>query len=98
MRRPPSSARTTHACPYTTLFRSVGADDVEQPDQAERPGADIGAEPLVDDEGRQMRGDEGDVKAADEEARIQEPETEAHTSELQSLMRISYAVFGWQKK
>src|SRR3546814_2432751 len=26
------------------------------------------------------------------------PRSEEHTSELQSLMRISYAVFGWNKK
>ena len=44
------------------------ADDVEEADQRQRPGADPRVEAAVDDEGRQVRGDEGDVKAADEEA------------------------------
>ena len=44
------------------------ADDVEEADQRERPRADPRIETLVDDIGRQMRGDEGDMEAADEEA------------------------------
>src|SRR3546814_5046449 len=38
------------------------------------------------------------LHAADEQGRTRDPRSEEHTSELQSLMRISYAVFCLKKK
>src|SRR3546814_4448988 len=88
IRRPPRSTRTDTLFPYTTLFRS-------QPDPQRRERADavprspVGAahfeeafEPHFGKGGRQMV----------------VPRSEEHTSELQSLMRISYAVFCLKKK
>src|SRR3546814_1105104 len=50
----------------------------------------------------QLHGPPGDVERAVELAalhqRFGEPRSEEHTSELQSLMRLSYAVFCFQKK
>src|SRR3546814_1451256 len=40
----------------------------------------------------------GEVVAEGSYANVLEARSEEHTSELQSLMRISYAVFGWNKK
>src|SRR3546814_8972875 len=40
----------------------------------------------------------GRVERADEQDGLIEPRSEEHTSELQSLMRISYAVFCLKKK
>src|SRR3546814_8203228 len=92
IRRPPRSTRTDTLFPYTTLFRSAGfrtqrtrsiAEDVH--DRALRvPGADGGLVPAV----AVCR-----IPAGDEQGRSEE-----HTSELQSLMRISYAVFCLKKK
>src|SRR3546814_10811277 len=91
IRRPPISTRTDTLFPYTTLFRSGRA-------AAGRglPGPDSGPER---DRLRQRRGGgdayhrlvagDGDAAAA---------RSEEHTSELQSLMRISYAVFCLKKK
>src|SRR3546814_10885889 len=85
IRRPPRSTRTDTLFPYTTLFRS-GGDQV--------------AEAVLVD-GVDLLGDVGQQAVAD---RIgggvhQEGErSEEHTSELQSLMRISYAVFCLKKK
>src|SRR3546814_18377673 len=93
-RRPPRSTRTDTLFPYTTLFRSNGIRDRGEPlDQARSHvhGARVAAV-LV---GRLHRiidvidGDEGAIRAG---------RSEEHTSELQSLMRISYAVFCLKKK
>src|SRR3546814_3710342 len=86
IRRPPRSTRTDTLFPYTTLFRSAGDERDEQPrgveGRADR-GAGISIAGDVDHRhGAQERGD-----------RSEEP-----TSELQSLMRISYAVFCLTKK
>src|SRR3546814_10451797 len=106
IRRPPRSTRTDTLFPYTTLFRSPrGADlrrpegpgDARRPEQAaaggRRPQPAHGAAPRRHDGRRaalshSQRGDER--QAADR--------SEEHTSELQSLMRISYAVFCLKKK
>src|SRR3546814_5455876 len=86
IRRPPRSTRTDTLFPYTTLFRSTLSEE-EYLDKQEEFGEDaftakIGAEAMKD-----MLG------ALDIAARSEE-----HTSELQSLMRISYAVFCLKKK
>src|SRR3546814_8207726 len=82
IRRPPRSTRTDTLFPYTTLFRS-------------RPAATFAAVP-----GMRRRSDER-LPSDRRGARIHDPSTtrsEEHTSELQSLMRISYAVFCLKKK
>src|SRR3546814_2145840 len=98
IRRPPRSTRTDTLFPYTTLFRSVHAG----------VGADgLGAGQRHLDAvvlGRVVTGGEhrtGCVEAAGGEVQHVgggQPRSEEHTSELQSLMRISYAVFCLKKK
>src|SRR3546814_5345169 len=94
IRRPPRSTRTDTLFPYTTLFRSdkqfvtVGAGDRIQILGEDQDGKTDDLGPIL------VRADEtfnrigGEVNQRSEE----------HTSELQSLMRISYAVFCLKKK
>src|SRR3546814_3352617 len=89
IRRPPRSTRTDTLFPYTTLFRSLPARrDRGQPRRAAR---------LVQHPGD---GAEGGARAAgpDRGGHQEVRRSEEHTSELQSLMRISYAVFCLKKK
>src|SRR3546814_6973619 len=89
-RRPPRSTRTDTLFPYTTLFRSIRDHLVGEGDRSDprrrrgQPSAVIFAHQRI---GRIARA-------------IGEPalRSEEHTSELQSLMRISYAVFCLKKK
>src|SRR3546814_1729096 len=90
IRRPPRSTRTDTLFPYTTLFRSDGAA-VGRPYAGEQPGKRGFA-------GR-ARSDHSDGPARIHfEIDVGEDRSEEHTSELQSLMRISYAVFCLKKK
>src|SRR3546814_11880647 len=98
IRRPPRSTRTDTRFPYTSLFRSarigIGRRDRTQVD--DRPLA-------LDQAGQQLAGDgdeAGDVGVDHLAPLIQVGllRSEEHTSELQSLMRISYAVFCLKKK
>src|SRR3546814_11615495 len=82
IRRPPRSTRTDTPFPYTTLFRSP-------PPKPPPPGL----APLTR---RMKRGVARGKQAID--ARLDLHRSEEHTSELQSLMRISYAVFCLKKK
>src|SRR3546814_427810 len=59
-----------------------------------RPGRIVQREPLVEGTASALR---GSIRMASRSARAR-PRSEEHTSELQSLMRISYAVFCLQKK
>src|SRR3546814_1084440 len=83
IRRPPRSTRTDTLFPYTTLFRSYRP-------LAARPGARQRAAHHDRHRGRDPR---RGASAARTGGRSEE-----HTSELQSLMRISYAVFCLKKK
>src|SRR3546814_6561355 len=87
IRRPPRSTRTDTLFPYTTLFRSLdrGRPGRTQALQrvADRQSA---ARPQAQRRG-QRRGPARDLDRSEE-----------HTSELQSLMRSSYAVFCLKKK
>src|SRR3546814_9710976 len=85
IRRPPRSTRTDTLFPYTTLFRSPGPFGGSHQFQA---GFRFG---VPGDRGRDLA--------------FHRPfwygyryRSEEHTSELQSLMRISYAVFCLKKK
>src|SRR3546814_3757232 len=98
IRRPPRSTRTDTLFPYMTLFRShEHAGDAQRLAQGflQHPH---GQAPLVD--GGQGRGQGADGRALGEVgvAEKKEARTEEHTSELQSLMRLSYAVFCLKKQ
>src|SRR3546814_985908 len=99
IRRPPISTRTDTLFPYTTLFRSARVHREQRGQRAlfargralrgqrppDRPAADL--EPL--------RGQGRGPLCRDA---VDQRRSEEHTSELQSLMRISYAVFCLKKK
>src|SRR3546814_7572437 len=98
IRRPPRTTRTDTLFPYTTLFRSVPAALLRPPLAAHLP---LQADHLP------CRADGGAFHR--HRARRRRPglprargaaasRSEEHTSELQSLMRISYAVFCLKKK
>src|SRR3546814_7288668 len=100
-RRPPRSTRTDTLFPYTTLFRSVEFDPAvtnvaELRQWVEGCGYHCA--------GRSVPGHVCDPLAQDEplapahDHAAVERRSEEHTSELQSLMRISYAVFCLKKK
>src|SRR3546814_9690950 len=103
-RRPPRSTLTDTLFPYTTLFRSP-PDRVRQPFPIAPPEGgdrDMAVKRRVDQVDIALRGlglglvaDEGVVAHV---GRPQEGRSEEHTSELQSLMRISYAVFCLKKQ
>src|SRR3546814_3234141 len=92
IRRPPRSTRTDTLFPYTTLFRSfrvTASRGLEQPHDRRYvspdlriPGLPRGSSPLP----------------AQRRPTAARTRSEEHTSELQSLMRISYAVFCLKKK
>src|SRR3546814_9091874 len=84
IRRPPRSTRTYTLFPYTTLFRSSGCSH-DEPLRISYQIRFTRRFPALGGPGR--RGD-----------RPQQGRSEEHTSELQSLMRISYAVFCLKKK
>src|SRR3546814_4718345 len=95
IRRPPRSTRTDTLFPYTTLFRSPQPDfGTEHHARAQRRRRDLdkGPQRQRPDEDADGGGDENAVHRRDVER------SEEHTSELQSLMRISYAVFCLKKK
>src|SRR3546814_4674027 len=84
IRRPPRSTRTDTLFPYTTLFRS---------DHQYLVGA-AAVRGAHDDQRRRGNGAIGqDFGRCGRRSRSEE-----HTSELQSLMRISYAVFCLKQK
>src|SRR3546814_10862804 len=88
IRRPPRSTRTYTLVPYTPLFRSPLAAD---PDRPARLGGFGDTQP-----DRRYAHRPGRPPLL--HPRGPELRSEEHTSELQSLMRISYAVFCLKKK
>src|SRR3546814_9462548 len=108
--RPPRSTRTATLFPYTTLFRSLvhqhGVARRQRVDQRRlpRPGAGgreddhrvLGLEDRLD-LGQHLLGQRVELRTAMIHGRTLD-RSEEHTSELQSLMRISYAVFCLKKK
>src|SRR3546814_14094239 len=105
IRRPPISTPYPTLCPFTTLFRSVPVVDNAPPRAlADDPGARRGIRRLrLSRAGDRPRAAQADDAAA-AARRVAGPRggggsrSEEHTSELQSLMRISYAVFCLKKK
>src|SRR3546814_10503513 len=98
IRRPPRSTRTDTLLPYTPLFRSrrLGQlGDGARHLHARRAAAD-------EHEGHQAftqsRIRSGFRPLEGQQDLAADGRSEEHTSEIQSLMRISYAVFCWKKK
>src|SRR3546814_3024366 len=87
IRRPPRSTRTDTLFPYTTLFRSFAATEGGM-----IPGLSAVSAPIFDSQGTLCL-----VLTLVSKMRACH-RSEEHTSELQSLMRISYAVFCLKKK
>src|SRR3546814_5460894 len=109
IRRPPRSTRTDTLLPSTTLFRSQAVLAACAPDIAhQRIDAVVVEAQPVDHRlvlgqaeharlrvaGLRARRDGADL----DKTKPQRQRSEEHTSELQSLMRISYAVFCLKKK
>src|SRR3546814_1643081 len=112
MRRlPPRSTRTDTLFPYTTLFRSGGKRELvahlpadgehavrvaRYDDQARGPLVHPQVEAVRVGAGGLLHGEAVDGQLSP--TRDVLARSEEHTSELQSLMRISYAVFCLKKK
>src|SRR3546814_10451192 len=99
IRRPPRSTRTDTLFPYTTLFRSLDVLIANYNGTVHSSLA--GRSPLEYLAWSQHRfRDVHPLRHANATAveRINSMRSEEHTSELQSLMRISYAVFCLKKK
>src|SRR3546814_7595823 len=102
IRRPPRSTRTDTLFPYTTLFRSA-RDTIARNAHRYDPNvleALIDYTPLDSEHLAQNTDERHELGAL--EKRLNRSglgkRSEEHTSELQSLMRISYAVFCLKKK
>src|SRR3546814_3761121 len=100
IRRPPRSTRTDTLFPYTTLFRSSSALDAAvaaarlrfRPIVMTSLAFILGVVPLAISTGA------GSASRHSIGTGVIGGRSEEHTSELQSLMRISYAVFCLKKK
>src|SRR3546814_3755149 len=114
IRRPPRSTRTDTLFPYTTLFRSFGKGHLNTGNEVFKRRLRGGTEDEASDTGRGHQrdsngthpryrhqhhgnGNEANDKLGDP-MKDSHPRSEEHTSELQSLMRNSYAVFCLNKK
>src|SRR3546814_4903948 len=113
IRRPPRSTRTDTLFPYTTLFRSQEECDVrsslwqgnlsplgcvtalKQPTQSSWHTELPGLGPLRSPTGINPLATKGCFTCSDD---VSPNRSEEHTSELQSLMRNSYAVFCLKNK
>src|SRR3546814_8339015 len=95
IRRPPGPTRTDTLFPYTTLFRSGGRRDLRRgrPGDRDTDRTRPATHP-VRGRARLPRG--AGISGAPRRALLHR--SEEHTSELQSLIRISYAVFCLKKK
>src|SRR3546814_6357304 len=102
IRRPQRSTRIDTLFPYTTLFRSVGDDSgrvhqhVGDGGRRNAGGLQHGVDRGEETGLQAFRGGQGLVDPG--AARTIARRSEEHTSELQSLMRISYAVFCLKQK
>src|SRR3546814_10690274 len=87
IRRPPRSTRTDTLFPYTTLFRSLAGPG--------RTDCDLGA---GKQDGFSYQAGRIGTHPAGTSGKAPDTRSEEHTSELQSLVRNSYAVFCLKKK
>src|SRR3546814_4961977 len=94
IRRPPRSTRTDTLFPYTTLFRSPRYVRRLFQDEGSSFSDHVLGERL--DRAHRLLLHPG--QASRTIAAVAYARSEEHTSELQSLMRISYAVFCLKKK
>src|SRR3546814_7810676 len=98
-RRPPRSTRTDTLFPYTTLFRSMMKNEQKSPEylavnpKGKVPVLVVDGEPLTENIAIL-----GFLADSFPDSGLLPTRSEEHTSELQSLMRISYAVFCLKKK
>src|SRR3546814_3600120 len=90
IRRPPRSTRTDTLFPYTTLFRSMRSDRTLYNMPLSWQVLDSGVHDIYE---TAADGDTHHYKLAVRKKYGLIGRSEEHTSELQSLMRISYAVF-----
>src|SRR3546814_1027899 len=90
IRRPPRSTRTDTLFPYTTLFRS---DALESGGSTLRDYVNATGQP-----GAYFQLHAAVYEKSGKPCTVCATRSEEHTSELQSLMRISYAVFCLKKK
>src|SRR3546814_2052885 len=107
-RHPPMSTRPDTACPYPTLFRPGRQHVDRQAEVAERrdiggvlggEASEIGIGAVLGAQAPDRRwGGRAAKRVGEGEGAAHHPRSEEHTSELQSLMRISYAVFCLKKK
>src|SRR3546814_10718955 len=100
IRRPPRSTRTDTLCPDPTLFRVARTGGQlphphQHPVRACRMAAPHSGDRVGTQQSRAPDGGAGVEPAAADDLSAR---SEEHTSELQSLMRISYAVFCLKKK
>src|SRR3546814_5166051 len=93
IRRPPRSTRTDTLFPYTTLFRSPARYAALHTGTSCSPNRRV--QLAADTAPRPMRMAKSKPSTGKPTCRCR---SEEHTSELQSLMRISYAVFCLKKK
>src|SRR3546814_3106378 len=99
IRRPPRSTRTDTLFPYTTLFRSFIASwsrhkSVRVREWCQPPRTKTQRTKVSIDTRRASNMNDTSISEQDQRRK----RSEEHTSELQSLMRISYAVFRLHKK
>src|SRR3546814_4511625 len=103
IRLPPRSTRTDTLFPYTTRLRSQSAraDRVDELRRRGRQPVQPGTAPVVRRLERAAEGPDRPLFPQGEQRPRRGPDSgfrsEEHTSELQSLMRISYAVFCLKK-
>src|SRR3546814_5903748 len=90
IRRPPRSTRTDTLVPYTTLFRSTAGRFSSRERAVSEISVPVSFGELLDKIAI--------LQIKSERMTDQAKRSEEHTSELQSLMRISYAVFCMKKK
>src|SRR3546814_4206691 len=113
IRRPPISTRTDTLFPYPTLFRSAGVTGVKNPIMLADAVRLDGRHVFLSGKGAEQFAAEHGLEPAEPSWFATEPRlraleafkagkvaarSEEHTSELQSLMRISYAVLCLKKK
>src|SRR3546814_2180152 len=96
IRRPPRSTRTDTLFPYTTLFRS--RQSVPRPPSRPTRCAALGGRAARHRRSARAWRSLRNLQCSDHGVAILVQRSEEHTSELQSLMRISYAVFCLKKK